>query len=451
MLHLLRVEIIATLALAFAMPALAGGDTRNVTTVTPATFDKFLEEKRQQKRLTLMMFHVGWCKACQRTFPIFTAASDLVLEKAVAMDFAHADCTDDKTLCQRFNVQGYPTIKLFHPDADIEPRNFKGSRTEEGFLKYAQRMTSTPITDYGNFEDFEKAVGEESYSGFVVNSKRKSELENLAGKWMDRHLFAATSSVDKFLPEAQRSKADSQTAITVFSTKQQQWGTEARPSSPAVVAYDGSLDNATALEDWLGRNRFPGLWALNEKNFYEFTHSERPCVLVCVGGEVSEVLEKKIRKAQEALKGEFYFGILDGSNWAEELKVFNIMADDLPRVLYSENNFETWVEDINELRADHLLEDLRRFQAGAPLLRQSRTVMSKILFWKREGWLFGLRAREYAEQGPTQALTVAGGILLIVVLFSLWVWLVGACCRVLFDEEDEPPISATRAGDKKRN
>ena len=86
-----------------------GGDT---TTLNKDSFDEFISQQKQQQRAVLVMFHVSWCKACQRTFPIFSAASDAVLSSEVPMAFAHVECTDDKTLCQRFQVQGYPTIKL---------------------------------------------------------------------------------------------------------------------------------------------------------------------------------------------------------------------------------------------------------------------------------------------------------------------------------------------------
>ncbi|CAE7941669.1 RPII [Symbiodinium necroappetens] len=70
--------------------------------------------------------------------------------------------------------------------------------------------------------------------------------------------------------------------------------------------------------------RFPGVWALGEGNFYEFTHSDRPAVLVALGPEVGEDLEQEIRGAQREFSQEFLFGALNGSHWSEELKMFNI-------------------------------------------------------------------------------------------------------------------------------
>merc|ERR1712232_268709 len=112
----------------------------------------------------LVMFHVNWCKVCQRTFPKFAAASDLVRGQEINMDFAHVDCTDDKTLCQCFVVKGYPTLKFFPPKADAQPLDYKCQRTEEAFVKYAERMTLPPVRRFGGAAQFLTALKNETFA-----------------------------------------------------------------------------------------------------------------------------------------------------------------------------------------------------------------------------------------------------------------------------------------------
>merc|ERR1711879_775815 len=109
------------------------------------------------------------------------------------------------------------------------------------------------------------------------------------------------------------------------------------------------------------------------------------------GGEgATEELENQIRRAQasEPLASKYFFGVLNATHWAEELKVFNIHPHELPRVLVTEQNFDLWVEDVNELRATELEADLQSLAAGAPLLRQGKTLVTKIFFWKRSAWRY---------------------------------------------------------------
>jgi len=67
-----------------------------VQALTKSTFDSFLEKEREQQRPCLVMFHVDWCKVCQRTFPKFANASEAVKQAGINLDFAHVDCTDEK-------------------------------------------------------------------------------------------------------------------------------------------------------------------------------------------------------------------------------------------------------------------------------------------------------------------------------------------------------------------
>ena len=75
------------------------------------------------------------------------------------------------------------------------------------------------------------------------------------------------------------------------------------------------------------------------------------------------------------------------------------------------------VQDIEQLRATSLREDLRKLVGGAPLLRQSRTMTSKIFFYKRETSRMLEWAIDNIEK-PEAIATIIGsiGILSIVLL-----------------------------------
>lgn len=406
----------------------AGGDHGNATTLNKENFDEFLKEQRQSQRAALVMFHVSWCKACQRTFPTFAAASNAVLELEVPVAFAHVECTDDKTLCQRFQVQGYPTIKFFFSD-DRAPQNFRGHRSVEGFVRYAQRMTG-PAVQQMTGEELQKAMAMETYSAILVSERQADAFSPVARRWMDRHLIAA--GLDE-LPEVSVPEG---ATLAVYSPAKQQWG-RAGPGPPAASFYKGSLDNESAVQEWISLHRFPGIWALGELNFYEFTHSDRSAVLLALdgSGSTSEALEAEIRRAQAQLGEDFVFGAMNGTHWSEELKHFNIQPGELPRVLLSERNFEVWIEDIEQLRATSLTEDLQKLVSGAPLLRQGRTLPSKLFFYKREIWRTLNWAMANRHKPEAVATMVAFIAVLSVILLGLVLIII--TCRSGFPEDDE--------------
>merc|ERR1712032_598537 len=150
--------------------------------------------------------------------------------------------------------------------------------------------------------------------------------------------------------------------LAILSSGKQQWHSKSEDavSKPAAAFYTGVLDDFEAVNKWIEHNRFPGIWALDESCFFEFTHANRQAALVAVDpASFSNKQEKDLRADVAKLQDDFIFGIVDGVAWAEELRDFHIFTKDLPRVFVAEDNFDAWVEDVEELKLDTLERDLR--------------------------------------------------------------------------------------------
>jgi protein disulfide-isomerase A1 len=49
---------------------------------------------------------------------------------------AKVDCTENQDLCQKYGVQGYPTLKVFRKG---ETSEYKGARKADGIVSYMQK------------------------------------------------------------------------------------------------------------------------------------------------------------------------------------------------------------------------------------------------------------------------------------------------------------------------
>lgn len=385
------------------------------------TFDDFIKQQLEKDRRSLIMFHVGWCKVCQKTMPEFVSAASTVQSKDIAVDFAHVDCTDDKAVCQKFGIKGYPSIKLFGPE-DGEPRSYGSIRHADTFVKYAARMTKPPIQAYASRSEFLEAVADEPFSTFVATLPDSAEvpasLLALAKRLMDKHLFVRTSVLKDILPKT--IVPPSGTTLMVLSSGKQQWGGKENRTQSSASFYTGPLEE---MEQWTDHHRFPGIWQLGEGNFYEFTHSHRRTAVVAFDPSAI-VHEEMLRMTARKLSDDFIFGVLDGVALADELSDFNFRVQDLPRVLVTEDDFGTWMEDVEALRASSLEADLRSLLAGAPVLRQTRDVTSRIRFYGREAFRTGVTMYNFGSQGYWQAALVGLSMVLTLVV----VFLAGVCC-----------------------
>lgn len=46
------------------------------------------------------------------------------------------DCTENEDLCQKHDVRGYPTLKVFRKG---EPTEYKGARKADGIVSYMEK------------------------------------------------------------------------------------------------------------------------------------------------------------------------------------------------------------------------------------------------------------------------------------------------------------------------
>lgn len=79
------------------------------------------------------MFYAPWCGHCKAAKPEFTAsAEEFSGEKKLA--FGALDCTKSRSVCDKYEVKGYPTFIYFNYGKNPAPYN--GARNSEGFSQF---------------------------------------------------------------------------------------------------------------------------------------------------------------------------------------------------------------------------------------------------------------------------------------------------------------------------
>lgn len=73
---------------------------------------------------------------------------------------AKVDATTETTLASKYEVRGYPTIKLFGKGKPIE---FDGERTAEGIVSWLERKTGPVVVDIGTAEEYDEITEREKF------------------------------------------------------------------------------------------------------------------------------------------------------------------------------------------------------------------------------------------------------------------------------------------------
>ncbi len=93
------------------------------------------------------MFYVKWCSYCRRLHPEYEqAGTQLAHNPEFPIHIAKFDCTNDhQTQCeQRFNIHGYPTLRIYRYGKFTGEGLNSGNRTTEEIVKTMKALKRQP-------------------------------------------------------------------------------------------------------------------------------------------------------------------------------------------------------------------------------------------------------------------------------------------------------------------
>ncbi|KAG0471809.1 hypothetical protein HPP92_016355 [Vanilla planifolia] len=128
---------LATLSLAILAVAAVADD--DVVSLTEANFEKEVG----QERGALVEFFAPWCGHCKKLAPEYEKLSSS-FKKTKSVLIAKVDCDDQKSLCSKYGVQGYPTIQWF-PKGSLEPKKYEGPRNAESLVEFVNNEGGTNV------------------------------------------------------------------------------------------------------------------------------------------------------------------------------------------------------------------------------------------------------------------------------------------------------------------
>ncbi|KAG8009401.1 Polycystic kidney disease 1 like 1 [Nibea albiflora] len=102
-------------------------EENGVLVLTDSNYDTFMEGKDT----VLVEFYAPWCGHCKQFVPEYEKIAQTLKESDPAVPVAKVDATVATELANRFEVSGYPTIKILK---NGEPVDYDGDRTEKAIV-----------------------------------------------------------------------------------------------------------------------------------------------------------------------------------------------------------------------------------------------------------------------------------------------------------------------------
>ena len=120
---------------------------KDVMILTDSTFDKAVEKYEY----LLVLFYAPWCGHCKKFHPEYEKAAAVLRKENLYL--AKVDATVEKKLAEKFEIQGFPTVKLFIKGQPIE---YTGGRKESEVINWMRKKSGPATKDLKSVEEVEK-------------------------------------------------------------------------------------------------------------------------------------------------------------------------------------------------------------------------------------------------------------------------------------------------------
>lgn len=84
-------------------------------------------------KILMIKFYVPWCPHCKKLGPKYEKAARILQKDGLDSLLASVDCNDQREVCTRFKVTGYPTVLVFK---DGENKEYEGSYSAKRMAKF---------------------------------------------------------------------------------------------------------------------------------------------------------------------------------------------------------------------------------------------------------------------------------------------------------------------------
>ncbi|XP_037691848.1 protein disulfide-isomerase A4 isoform X2 [Choloepus didactylus] len=130
-------------------------EENGVLVLNDVNFDAFVADKDT----VLLEFYAPWCGHCKQFAPEYEKIAKTLKENDPPIPVAKIDATAASTLASRFDVSGYPTIKILKKG---QPVDYEGSRTQEEIVAKVKEVSqpnwtpppeATQVLTQDNFDE----------------------------------------------------------------------------------------------------------------------------------------------------------------------------------------------------------------------------------------------------------------------------------------------------------
>lgn len=314
--------------------------------------------------IILVDFYAPWCGHCKRLSPELDAAAPMLAKLNAPILVAKLNADKFTRLASKYEIDGYPTLKLFMHGIPVE---YNGPRKAELLVRFLRKFAAPDISILESdsaITSFVETAGN-SFPIFIGFGLDESFITELGSKYKKKAWFAVANGFSE------------EVMVTYDFDK-----------SPALVCLHPSYDEksvfygpyeAIFLEDFIKQSLLPLAVPINYETLKLLKDEERKIVLTIMEDELDEKSLKliKILRAAASANRDLIFGYIGVKQWEDFVDVFGVKKGmKLPKMIVWDRNEEYCiVEGLESLEEEDQATQISQFLEE---YREGRVVHKKI-------------------------------------------------------------------------
>lgn len=307
----------------------------------------------------LVDFYAPWCGHCKRLSPELDAAAPVLATLKEPVVVAKIDADKYRKLASKYEIDGFPTLKLFMHGIPIE---YTGPRKADSLVHFLKKFVAPDVSvlegDHA-VRNFVETAGT-NFPIFIGFGMAESVIRELGAKYKKKAWFG----VAKDFTEDLMVTYDFDKVPSLVSL---------HPKYHEHSVFYGPFEGEF-LEDFIKHNQLPLAVPINYETLKLLNDDKRKIVLTIMEDENNEKASKlvKILKSAASANRDLVFGYVGVEQWEEFADTFEATKSNLPKILIWDGHDDY-----------HIAEGLERLDDE----NDQATQLSRFLETYREGKL----------------------------------------------------------------
>lgn len=296
----------------------------------------------------LVEFYAPWCGHCKAFAPDYIKIASILKDKGQNVACAKVDAPEEQDLIEKYDIQGFPTLKLFRKEK--KPDSYQGFRSVDAMVDWITRKIGPPAVA---LEDDEQAEKFKDSAEVVIVAYVKDAASNESLTFSE----VADQNDDYKFAITHKESVATKLGFTKEGVKL------FKKFDEGEVDYDNDLKSSLELKKFIQSSSLPLVVTFDQKNAQKIFGGDikaHNLLFINKSDSATDGILEEFKKSAKEFKAKVLFVVIDSNQDEHEriIEYFGLKRDELPglRFIKLQEEMTKYKYPYEELVADKITE-----------------------------------------------------------------------------------------------